>query len=173
MLTWATTKNWLSDQSVPRWQLLTGATLVLAANFFISVWLQSVDHRASLELAEQQEVRDRMTEIRLTAVDFQTFAADYVSAVIAGNDLSVPEKALIENVMRQHSVVELSRSIYGRKTLDQAAEYQEALTAFNMIVPKSHDIVEMAPFWQAASRVLTARDAFLMSLQEQAKLSGT
>ncbi len=172
MSIWQQFKSWFCDQSVPRWQMLSGATMLLFANSGVSYWIQTRDYSASVEMAAQQEVRGRMTEVRLVALDFQTYAANYVGSVVAGKDLSVAEKSLIENVMRQHSAVELSKGVYTDETLALADEYQRALATFNAVVPRSDDVVEMGPFWQAASMVLVTRDAFLMSLERQAMHTG-
>lgn len=173
MIVWQAVKRWCSSHHVPRWQMLAGGALVLLLNAGLTVWIQSREHQASIELAARQEVLNRMTEVRMIAVDFQTYAANYVSAVIAGKGLPKSEEALIENVMRQHSAIELSKSIYMPETISYAREYQSALAAFNSIIPKSNDVMRMGQFWQAASRVLVSRDAFLKALEDQALPAGT
>ncbi|MGN7870994.1 hypothetical protein [Paracoccus sp. 22332] len=70
--------------------------------------------------------------------------------------------------MKQYSSVGLSEAIYSQDTREKADRYRDALSAFNTVVTASDNLLEMAPFWSAASEVLSARDDFLRSLENQA-----
>lgn len=163
--------EWLSSERSPRWQLILGGALVFFLNLGVTYWVQSRDHTASIDMAMQQDVRSRLAEMRLAAVDFQTYAGAYVGAVLDNQDLQTSQQMLIENVMRQYSAIGLSEAIYSSETYVKANVYRDALAEFNTAVSAADGVLEMAPFWDAASRVLHARDEFLQSLEQQALAS--
>lgn len=167
MSVYASVKAWLKSQGSPRWQIISGGIILFLSNAAFSIWMQYSNESAANDRAAKQEILNRLAEMRLAAMDFQTYAGAYVGAVLEGGDINSNEKTLIESIMRQHTAVELSKGLYSQETVASAARYQAALAKFNSIVPKSSSVLEMAPFWEAASEVLLARDEFFRSLEKQ------
>jgi hypothetical protein len=117
--------------------------------------------------ARRAEVSSRAAEIRMQAMDFQTFMGAYVSAVLDNRDSAEARTQLTDNVMRQFSTVELSKTVYAPETETLARKYQESLINFSTTLQKPTDVLTMRPLWEAASDVLVSRDHFLAAIDDQ------
>lgn len=166
--------NWITSNETNNLTVITGGAIVFVLNLVISLVLQHYDQVHSEKLAYNQLKQVRSTEIRSAAVDFQTFAAAYVSAVLESeSDIPKARERLVESTMQQYATIDLSEALFSNEAQEAAKIYKNALAKFNTTLASANTVTEMRPFWESASDVLVARDNLIRSLDNDVKLNGT
>ncbi|WP_188790825.1 hypothetical protein [Salipiger pallidus] len=133
-----------------------------------NIFLQSRDHRHAGDLARTELLKERSQEVRNAAYDFQTFAAAYVSAVIEDEDgVHEARRRLMDNVLSQHSTVEMAQGVFSKDVVSAAAGYKSALLEFSTALADANTILEMRPFWEAASDVLVERQKLMDAIDSE------
>ena len=139
--------------------------IVTIVGFYV-VWekdfgLQKQDHF-------QQRIIYSENMIRLHAVEFQTYAAAFVSAVLAKNaDLEKHKRRLKENLNAQYATADVFTHPFDKETTKAAVEFQSRLQVMIKAVNQTQDVLTMKNFWEAASDLLVARNLFLHHVNRQ------
>ena len=151
-------KDWLTSTENPRWALISGAVGIFALSLGGDFFLDEVGARRS-------EIESQVDSIRLTATDFDVFAANYVAAILDSSS-EIPDKrrALLDAVTRQHSQVSLLLSEFEGPVRDSALRYQKALTDLHAEIQEVDEVLELGGFWEHAAGVIEARNAFINQL---------
>lgn len=128
------------------------------APFLMELHFRYADSNAEIE----SRFEERLDDIRISAVDFQTYTAAYVSAVLEErSQVSEAKQRLLDNIVEQDAKVQFMQPLLSDNEKEAANEYRRALLELSNLIPVSDDVLEMAPFWEATSDVLVARNDFL------------
>lgn len=151
--------RWFSEKETPRWQLLTGAILLFLAQSIFSYFLLVSDQR-------QTNNAQLEAQIRLSAIDFQSHAANYVAAMIEQRpDLEEVRRTLMDSIVNQYSHLELAENYLSQDERYLAAEYREELQVLLETIPNINDPLELDLFWSSVSDVVESRNQFLNAFQ--------
>jgi hypothetical protein len=151
-------QTWFSRTETPRWQLFAGGVLLFLAQSLFSYFILISDSRQSVE-------NSVVAEIRLSAIDFQTYAANYVAAVLNDDESAqIARQALMESIISQHSHLDLATQYLSQNELAFAARYREQLRRLSEVVSEIDDPIQLGAFWEITSDVLEARNDFLTAI---------
>lgn len=155
-------RDWLRAETTSRGWMVAGAVAVIIVNTLISGGMWYLQVKVDNDRAVTELVQKRSEEIRLAALDFQTFAAAYAAAVVDGaDDIPQARARLLENVMRQYSTIDMIESLLPAAAREPVVGYKSALAEFSSVITDTDDVLRMRPFWEGAAQVLTARDAVI------------
>ncbi|MBF9048152.1 hypothetical protein LSUCC0031_13600 [Rhodobacterales bacterium LSUCC0031] len=151
-------QTWFSRTETPRWQLLTGAVVLFVAQSVFSYFLLVSENRQSVENAI-------VAELRLSAIDFQTYAANYVAAVLEnGESAQFARQTLVDSIVSQHSHLDLATQYLSQSEVVLAARYREQLRRLAEVVSEIDDPIQLGEFWKVTSDVIEARNDFLAAI---------
>lgn len=157
--------NWFFSQN-PVWYLL-----IVTFGGIIVVWekdfsLQNQDHlQARLVQSENT--------IRLHAMEFQTYAAAFVTAVLKKSaDLQKHRQRLKDNINSQYAAADVFARSFNHETSQAVVEFQDRLDKMRIAVDQVQDVLTMRNFWEAASDLLVARNALLDRVNRQMTAPG-
>lgn len=162
-------KNFLSTDHVPRWQIIVFGLIVIALNVLQQLYFYEKTLADTHFQSQQERIEAKLLEVQRHSVEFQTYAGAFVSAVLDTDEaVNGKRAALIDNILAQDAAIDVSMALFDENTKSAVSEYRSALRDMRSAVDGVTDVVSMSVFWEAASKLLVARNALLQALEEQA-----
>lgn len=168
-----TFSSFFLSKETPRWQLMAGGLIVIAAAFGQNYYFFQKEQRLEAAAEAERRVEDKLLEIQRQSVDFQTYAGAFVSAVLdQAPSVDEHRKRLIDNLIAQDTAIDVSARIFDPQAKQAADEYRSALKVLKGTAESAHDVLSLSSFWTAASDLLVARNALLDELSRQMQAAG-
>ncbi len=168
---WGWIKRFFLATETPRIWLIVGGIFVLGAPMVYDHFASQQERQQEIADEAAEKLYSRANQLQAQSVDFQTYAAAFVSSLLDGSaDVDVQRQRLIENIVAQDAAVDVSRRVIGDEGAVKA--YRKALQSVKIATEKAHDVNSLSPFWKATSDFLVERNALQDSLERRAEQSG-
>lgn len=117
---------------------------------------------------ERQSIAAKMASIQQSAIEFQTYAGAFVSAILEErDDLEKHRRRLIGNIVHQDATVSVFTESFDEPASKAVKEYRARLQEMQLAVHEARDVLTMKNFWETASDLLVSRGALLKELNRQ------
>lgn len=155
----------LSERGTPRWILVLGWVVAVGIPIWVSydIFEAEVGQRNVLE--EQKRIDFQVREFQRHSVEFQTYAAAFVSAILDESaEVGVRREQVIDNILEQYATINVFVGELDEVAVLAMENYRSRLKEMKIAVESAHDVLSLSGFWAAASDLLVARNEMLDKL---------
>lgn len=147
-------KAWtfLTSTQTPRWHTYATAIFAVLVSVMISSYSDNKKRNDDYRVQQFRALSDSMMQFQVHAASFAFQVSETKHAT------SNSKKILIENLNDQYAKINLVEKLLPQSDAITVENYRNAIMHMEEVVNGTNDILEMGPFWTAASRLLVSRN---------------
>jgi len=154
----------LSGTELKLWHMI----IALAINLFAAPYvLQLYNSNFEKEKYRTEQVRKQFDELGSLSREFEILSSYYVHSLLERKQVDEgAQKELLRNISEQSAFAESLQLKNQKISAKKIKAYRDSLSAMRTVLPKTKSVLEMAPFWEAASKVLVSKREVLKEIEQ-------